>query len=91
MQPHHLVLSCLLVFGVAACNPASPPTPSVKPDESRFTPVVLLQGAELDEPMTFSVTHDGRVFIAERKGTVKLYHPETDTAEVVANIAVNTK
>ena len=91
MQATPLVLSCLLAFGVAACKPAAPPAPPVRPDESRFTPVVLLQGTELDEPMTFAVAPDGRVFIAERKGTVKLYHPDTDTAEVVANIAVNTK
>lgn len=60
-----------------------------KPDESRFTPVVLTQ--DLDEPMVFEVMKNGDVLIAERKGGLKLYEAATDTTILVANIPVNTK
>ncbi len=40
-----------------------------KPDESRFTPVVLADN--LDEPMAFEVLPDGSSYIIERKGALK--------------------
>lgn len=40
-----------------------------KPDETRFTPVVLAE--DLDEPMAFEVAKDGTAFIIERKGALK--------------------
>ena len=42
---------------------------SNKPDESRFTPVVIADN--LDEPMVFEVLPDGSAYIAERKGALK--------------------
>ena len=62
-----------------------------KPDENRFTPVILAEGAVLDEPMAFEVLDDDRVFIIERKGGVKLYDPAGKTVQEIATIAVNTK
>ena len=62
-----------------------------KPDESRFTPVVLTQPGDLDEPNTFEVLKDGRVLISERKGGLKMYDPVTQTTRLIANIPVNTK
>jgi len=62
-----------------------------KPDESRFTPVALTQPGDLDEPNTFEVLNDGRVFISERKGAIKLYDPITKQTKVIATIPVNTK
>jgi cytochrome c len=61
----------------------------VKPDESRFTTVVLAE--DLDEPMAFEVLKDGTAFIAERKGALKKYDPASKTTSVIANIPVNTK
>ncbi|WAC13028.1 PQQ-dependent sugar dehydrogenase [Dyadobacter pollutisoli] len=61
----------------------------VKPDESRFTPVVVADN--LDEPMVFEVLKDGSAYIAERKGALKKYNPSTKTTELIATIAVNTK
>jgi cytochrome c len=60
-----------------------------KPDESRFTPVVMAD--DLDEPMVFEVLKDGSVYIAERKGAVKKYNPSTKTTDLIATIPVNTK
>lgn len=60
-----------------------------KPDESRFTPVVVAEN--LDEPMAFEVLKDGSVFIVERKGALKKYDPVSKTVDLIANIPVNTK
>jgi cytochrome c len=62
---------------------------SPKPDESRFTPVVVADN--LDEPMVFEVLRDGSAYIAERKGVLKKYNPSTKTTDVIATIPVNTK
>src|SRR5215467_155446 len=62
-----------------------------KADMSRFTPVVLTAAGDLDEPMNFEVLKNGRVYINERKGGLKLYDPLTKTVTLVANIPVNTK
>ena len=62
-----------------------------KPDDNRFTPVVLVPPGELDEPMAFEVARDGRVFIIERKGAFKVFDPLTKTTSVIATIPVNTK
>lgn len=64
--------------------------PAPKPDESRFTPVVVVPGGELDEPNNFEVLKDGRVFISERRtGNVKMYDPETKSVKLIGTIAVN--
>ena len=63
---------------------------TVKPDENRFTPVVVVEGPQLDEPMAFEVLDDGRVFIIERKGAVKLFDPSSNAVKTVATIPVNT-
>ncbi len=63
--------------------------PNEKPDESRFTPVVVTE--DLDEPMVFEVLNDGTAFIIERKGGLKKYDPATNTTSLIATIPVNTK
>lgn len=60
-----------------------------KPDDSRFTPVVLAQ--DLDEPNAFAVMSNGNVVISERKGDLKLYDAALDTTTLIAHINVNTK
>src|SRR6195952_871734 len=66
-------------------------TDTVKPDDNRFTPVKLTAEGDLDEPMNFEVLKDGRVFINERKGTLKLFNPIDKTVSLVGTIPVNTK
>ena len=64
--------------------------PAPKPDDNRFTPVVLIPGGELDEPNNFEVLADGRVFISERRtGNVKMYDPVTQAVKIVGTIEVN--
>lgn len=65
--------------------------PAARPDESRFTPVVLVPPGELDEPMAFDVAANGKVYIVERKGGFKMYDPVSKTTRLIAEIPVNTK
>ncbi len=78
-----VVLACLGVTLVRA--------QSTKPDDNRFTPVVLVPGGELDEPMAFQVIPDGRVYIIERKGALKVYDPQTKRVKAITTLQVNTK
>ncbi len=64
---------------------------TVKPDDNRFTPVKLTAEGDLDEPMNFEVLKDGRVYINERKGVLKVFNPIDKTVNVVGTIPVNTK
>jgi cytochrome c len=57
------------------------------PDPTRFEQQVLLQGV-FDEPTEIAVAQDGRVFVIERKGTVRLYDPKTESGRVVAQLEV---
>ncbi len=67
------------------------PKDTVKPDDNRFTPVTLTTPGALDEPMNFEVLKDGRVYINERKGDLKVYNPIDKTVSLVGSIPVNTK
>jgi cytochrome c len=60
-----------------------------KPDENRFTKVVLAQ--RIEEPMQFQILKDGKVLYAERKGKLKLYDPVTQKISVIHEFAVSTK
>ncbi|MFD2872774.1 PQQ-dependent sugar dehydrogenase [Mucilaginibacter ximonensis] len=62
---------------------------TVKPDDNRFTKVVLAQ--DVQEPMQFQVLKDGKVIYAERKGKLKLYDPVTQKTSVIHEFAVSTK
>ncbi|GAB2538874.1 PQQ-dependent sugar dehydrogenase [Spirosoma aerophilum] len=75
-----------LIMGLASFVMQDGPA---KPDETRFTPVVLAE--DLDEPMAFEVAKDGTAFIIERKGALKKYDPITKTVDLIATIPVNTK
>src|SRR3954471_22656759 len=98
-----LCISFLSIFFVLAtspffisCNQKTSETgtekiDTVKPDDNRFTPVKLTAEGDLDEPMNFEVVKDGRVFINERKGTLKVFNPIDKTVSLVGTIPVNTK
>lgn len=85
------VLFSVVCLSAAAMLSGCSTESAEKPDESRFTPVVLTKPDELDEPNTFEVLNDGRVLISERKGTIKLYDPASNTTRLIATIPVNTK
>ncbi|MEP7323496.1 MAG: ThuA domain-containing protein, partial [Saprospiraceae bacterium] len=59
------------------------------PEEDRFEKTVL--AANLDEPMEIDIMKDGSVIIAERKGNIKIYNPQTGLIEYVAHKSVHNK
>src|SRR5512133_2107598 len=65
---------------------AGPTLPA--PDPSRFQQDVLLEGV-FDEPTEIAVARDGRVFIAERPGTVSVYEPATHRQRTIARLTVD--
>ncbi|WP_332367918.1 PQQ-dependent sugar dehydrogenase [Spirosoma telluris] len=86
--PLTVALQTTLVLGLVSFV-VQDDSPSQKPDESRFTPVIVAD--DLDEPMTFEVLKDGTAYIIERKGGFKKYDPVTKTVDLIATIPVNTK
>lgn len=59
------------------------------PDEDRFEKTIL--ASNLDEPMQMDIFKDGGVLIAERKGNLKLYNPNTGLIEYLAKKSVHNK
>ena len=84
-------VSLIVLFVSLGALSAARQNASAKPDDNRFTPVVLVPGGELDEPMAFEVIPDGRVYIIERKGALKVYDPQTKRVKLIATLPVNTK
>jgi cytochrome c len=78
------------VATITTAHAEAPKDPSARPDDNRFTPVALTAPGTLDEPMVFQVLPDGRAFIAERKGTLKVYDPAAGGVKVAGALAVNT-
>jgi len=60
-----------------------------KPDDSRFTKVVLAQ--RIEEPMQFQILKNGKVLYAERKGKLKMYDPATNKITIVHDFPVSTQ
>lgn len=56
------------------------------PDDTRFTQTYLAEN--LNEPMELAVAPDGRVFVVERLGTLKMYNPATQTMSEVGRLQV---
>ena len=58
MKNYSKILLSLIMATTVACNFSKSDTQ--KPDENRFTPVVLTAEGDFDEPMTFEVLKDGK-------------------------------
>lgn len=71
---------CLLY----SCNQDVSQRLIVKPEENRFTKVVLTD--KIDQPMQFEFLKDGRIIWVEREGKVKVFNPEYNTVSVLADI-----
>ena len=69
---------------VISCQQIEVRNPEEKPDENRFTKVVLTD--EVDQPMELEILKDGRVLWVEREGKVKVYNPENESVVVLADI-----
>jgi len=96
-------LSASLVAAVSlSVNPAfaadNPPAPSGPQTDGAFRKVILDTDREVNgkwedtvkDPMELAVAPDGRVFYAQRDGTIKMWKPETKTTVVIADIPVFT-
>ncbi|HET7178859.1 MAG TPA: PQQ-dependent sugar dehydrogenase, partial [Chryseosolibacter sp.] len=87
-----LLILCLV--GFFSCTkekkaaPGTDVTNTAKPEDNRFTPVVLTPQGALDEPMMFQVLKDGTALIIERKGGFKKFNPDTKTVTLIASIPV---
>lgn len=60
-----------------------------KPEENRFTKVVLAE--KLNEPVELTVLDDNRVLFVERHGAVRLFDLKTKKLKTIATIPVSTK
>lgn len=85
-----------LIVAHAADAPAPPPTGPQT--DGPFRKVILDADQQVDgkwqdtlkDPMELAVAPDGRVFYAQRDGTIKMWKPDTKTAVVIAQIPVFT-
>lgn len=77
------------LIGLAAYSTRSLPGSGDKPEENRFTKVVLAE--KLNEPLEMAILPDERVLLIERHGAVRLYSPTTKQLSTIATIPVSTK
>lgn len=78
---------CFLIPLLWYCTPKEEdPFATIKPDESRFKKVTLVE--KLDEPMELEVLDNGDVLFIEREGKVKLYEVASGETTVVGELDV---
>lgn len=63
--------------------------PTQRPDDNRFNVVRVTPPDTLNEPMEFQLLKDGRAFIIERRGGIKVYDPATASVKNVGALWVN--
>jgi len=88
LHPSYLAL-VVLTLTLVSCRQNESSGTNQKPEDNRFTKVVLTQG--FDEPMAMTFTSEGRVLIVERTGAVKTFNTKTNEVKTVTTIPVNTK
>ncbi|WP_411275332.1 PQQ-dependent sugar dehydrogenase [Daejeonella sp.] len=81
-----LIPAFFILFG---CSLAVQSQNLKKPEENRFTKVVLAQ--RIEEPMQFQVLKDGRVLFAQRHGKLEVFDPATGKVSLVATFPVSTQ
>lgn len=80
---------CILLIGSLISCKRDSDDPTVKPEDNRFTKVVLTEG--MDEPMEMTFLPGNKILFVERKGGVKILDENTKEVTLVATIPVNTK
>ncbi len=83
-----LVLGLLLCASGAFAQKPGEPIPAV-PDDEHFRVEILGEG--LCDAMEIAVAPDGRIFIVERTGGVKLFDPETGEVRLIQTISVEVR
>ncbi|WP_194975417.1 PQQ-dependent sugar dehydrogenase [Aquiflexum lacus] len=75
----------LLFLGFAtACKEHSKEVESIRPDDSRFTPTVVVEG--LEEPLQIEFDDNGYVYWIERIGNVKRFNEKTGEVEMLGTL-----
>lgn len=84
----NLVLLALCCLNLWRCTQKEPidPFATVKPEESRFTKIPLVEG--LNEPMELEVLDNGDVLFIERNGKLKLYQAASSETIQVGELDV---
>src|SRR5687768_12454589 len=86
-----LSMAGVLMFSCSVKETRQEIISTAKPEDNRFTPVVLTAEGALDEPMMFQVAEDHSVFIIERKGALKKFDPRTKEIKTIATLSVFTE
>ena len=81
------LLGMVLLISFFSCKKSE--DASIKPEDNRFTKVVLTEG--MDEPMEMTFLPQSRILLVERKGGVKIFDEKTGEMKLIATIPVNTK
>jgi cytochrome c len=90
------IFALSLLVAAALAQQAQTPVPSGEQVDGDFRKVILDADREVDgrwqdtvkDPMELAVAADGRVFYAERAGTIKMWKPDTKTTVMIAKIKV---
>jgi cytochrome c len=79
-----------LLAGMVAFVGAQGPTPANtgRPDASRFEVETVVLEGELNEPMVFALAPDGRAYIGERHGALKVYQPASGQTKTITTFKV---
>lgn len=93
-QKIHEVIGFCLLISLSMSLHANEPADIAKEtyfhsDHLRFESTVVIQD-NLDEPLVFEVLDDGRVFLIERKGSIKLFQPTDASVRTIGFLEVNT-
>jgi cytochrome c len=82
--------SLLGIFSFHSCTDKQHQPIAIKPEENRFTFVVVTPEGALNEPMVFEVLEDGSVLLIERGGALKKWSAKESTMKTIARIPVFT-
>jgi cytochrome c len=85
--PAATLFSLVFLLSFLSCEESKDSTE--KPEDNRFTKVVLTEGK--DEPIEMTFLPRNRILLVERKGGVKIFDENTGIMRLVATLPVNTK
>lgn len=78
-----------IIYATGGSNPTPLDYSKSRPEENRFTKVVLEDN--LDEPVELTLLDENRILFIQRKGEVRLYNLNTEELKTIATIPVSTK
>ncbi len=74
------------ILGLGLCLQAADATPGASQSSLHFRKVIL--ASNLNEPIHLDISRDGRVFLVERRGGVKVWDPRDKTTKPIAALNV---